>query len=202
MEIILASTSPRRAQLLHQAGVCFDVLNAQIDESLHPNESADVYSRRMVLSKAQKACLLLQQQPLSLVLTADTIVVAPAGEILGKPNNQQDAFLMWDKLSGKTHTVLTAVCASVVKNGQIIAQEIISCQTKVTFITLTKVQKQHYWQTGEPIDKAGAYAIQGIGASWVEKINGSYTAVVGLPLPQTLALIHQMMQQYDQSNIN
>ena len=195
MKLILASTSPRRIDLLTQAGVCFDTLSAEIDEQLNPNETPQTYSQRMVLSKAQKACTLLNHE-LTMLITADTIAIAPTGEILGKPKNQADAFLMWDKLSGKTHTILTAVCASVVKNRQIIAQKIIKSQTEVTFITLTDAQKQWYWQTGEPKDKAGAYAIQGIGGAWVEKINGSYTSVVGLPLAQTLALINQMTKDY------
>lgn len=176
MKLVLASTSPRRIDLLTQAGVCFDTLSAEIDEQLNPNETPQTYSQRMVLSKAQKACTLLNHE-LTMLITADTI-------------------LMWDKLSGKTHTILTAVCASVVKNRQIITQKIIKSQTEVTFITLTDAQKQWYWQTGEPKDKAGAYAIQGIGGAWVEKINGSYTAVVGLPLAQTLALINQMTKDY------
>lgn len=183
--IILASTSPRRRELLAHLGVDFVVKAVQIDESYHTNENPHDYIMRMVLSKADKACTDVQD---ALILTADTIGVAD-GEILTKPTNKAHAFAMWDKLSNSTHEIWTAVCASMVKEGIIARQQSIKVVTKVEFVKLTDRQKQSYWATGEPADKAGAYAIQGGAMSWVRAINGSYTNVVGLPLAETAELI-------------
>ena len=103
---------------------------------------------------------------------------------------------MWNKLSDNTHEIWTAVCASVVKDGKIIFQKVIKVITEVTFIKLTEHQKEQYWTTAEPTDKAGAYAIQGGAMAWVRTINGSYTNVVGLPLAQTAQLIDECISKY------
>ncbi len=192
MQIILASTSPRRQELLKVAGIDFSVMPVAIDESEQVGENPNDYLYRMVEGKADHAYqILLSSTQVAgniLILTADTIAVVEQ-EILQKPNDKAHAFAMWDKLSGKTHTISTAVCASLVADGLLKEQRTIICHTQVTFTALTDKQKENYWATGEPLDKAGAYAIQGGAMAWVERIDGSYTNVVGLPLPQTLALI-------------
>lgn len=196
MHIVLASTSARRQQLLQTAGVVFDTMAIEIDESWYENETADDYIIRMVTSKAKYATQTLTLTHTALVLTADTIAVLPTGEVLGKPTNQKHAFAMWDKLSDATHEIWTAVCACIVSNGQILYQKTLKVATQVQFVPLTETQKYRYWQTGEPKDKAGAYAIQGGAMAWVKSIRGSYTNVVGLPLAETLSLIDEMFKEY------
>lgn len=190
MNIILASTSPRRQELLKVAGVDFTVMAVHIDESWQAGESADDYIMRMVNEKFAKACQqLLQGQ--SLIITADTIGVLPDGRVLTKPANRSDAYAMWDQMSDTTHEVWTAVCVGVLSDGRVLYQQSMVCRTQVDFVKLTDAMKHAYWQTGEPADKAGAYAIQGGAMAWVKSIRGSYTNVVGLPLAQTLELIEQ-----------
>ncbi|OPH36092.1 Maf family protein [Moraxella equi] len=183
--LILASTSPRRHELLTQLHIPFTVKSVQIDERFYPHESPHDYIMRMVKTKAEKACADVSS---AIVITADTIGVAE-DEILTKPADKAHAFAMWDKLSDNTHEIWTAVCASIVKDGQVIFQKVIKVATDVVFIKLTDRQKDGYWATGEPADKAGAYAIQGGAMAWVRSINGSYTNVVGLPLAETAELI-------------
>lgn len=188
MKIILASTSPRRQELLKMAGVDFTTMAVHIDESWQIGEHANDYIKRMVESKFEKAC----EQPLqgrNLLITADTIGVLPDGGILTKPCGQSDAYAMWDKMSNASHEVWTAVCAGVVDEGFLMTQQSMICKTKVYFVELTDAMKHDYWQSGEPLDKAGGYAIQGRAMAWVRSIDGSYTNVVGLPLAQTLELI-------------
>lgn len=189
MDIILASTSPRRRDLLALTGIDFAVMSVDVDESFWSGESAKDYILRMVHTKATAAC---QNVDTALVITADTIGVLPDGEVLVKPVDKTDAFAMWDKLSGGCHEIWTAVCVTRVQAGCIANQATIKTATKVYFVTLTDAQKEYYWATGEPQDKAGAYAIQGGAAAWVRKIEGSYTNVVGLPLAETLQLIEMM----------
>ncbi|UNU73913.1 Maf family protein [Moraxella nasovis] len=196
--IILASTSPRRQELLAAAGVDFKVLKADIDETWQAGECAKDYVVRMVQNKAQQAVQLLQDtqssqdtHQYSWVITADTIGVLD-GVVLTKPVDRADAFMMWDKMSGRTHEVWTAVCISGLQDGVITHQRHFICTTAVEFVVLTDDMKDRYWQTGEPQDKAGAYAIQGGAMAWVKAIHGSYTNVVGLPLAQTVALIDEM----------
>lgn len=188
MPLILASTSPRRADLLTLAHIAFDTLAVEVDETWQNNESATDYIARMVSDKAIKAGECLKSRPSCLVLTADTIGVLD-GQVLTKPKDKADAFLMWHALSDRTHEVWTAVQASVISKGVIIKKQQIVCKTSVTFIKLTLDDMAYYWQTGEPCDKAGGYAIQGYGATWIRSITGSYSNVVGLPLAQTLSLI-------------
>lgn len=183
--LILASTSPRRIELLKCAGVEFTTLSVAIDETWRVGELPEDYILRMVQSKATKASTLVDS---AMVLTADTIGVLD-GEVLTKPKDKADAFQMWDKLSNNRHQIWTAVCISDVQNSQIIRQQTIKVVTKVTFVQLTDHQKERYWASGEPVDKAGAYAIQGGAMAWVKSIEGSYTNVVGLPLAQTLELL-------------
>lgn len=216
MNLILASGSPRRHELLTRAQLDFTVMSVDIDETPHVNESPKDYIERMVASKAEAALEQLnkklnkklndRQTDLSaslIILTADTIgVLADGKTVLVKPDSCEDAYRMWQQMSDDTHQVWTAVQATQVllsakssssptsgRAFQIVNQQQITERTDVTFIPLTEEMMENYWDSGEPADKAGGYGIQGLGAAWVSRINGSYTNVVGLPLAQTVALI-------------
>ena len=216
MNLILASGSPRRHELLTRAQLNFTVMSVDIDETPHVNESPKDYIERMVASKAEAALEQLNkelnkklndsQTDLSaflIILTADTIgVLADGKTVLVKPASRADAYRMWQQMSDNTHQVWTAVQATQVllsakssssptsgRAFQIVNQQQITERTDVTFIPLTEEMMENYWDSGEPADKAGGYGIQGLGAAWVSRINGSYTNVVGLPLAQTVALI-------------
>lgn len=181
--IYLASGSPRRRELLAQLAVSFDVIVTDIDESPDAAETADAYVRRMASSKARAA---LDQLPAKRapVLGADTSVVIDR-QILGKPANRDAAASMLRRLSGRTHEVLTAVA---VRDEQ---REVVDVnRTVVTFRSLTDREIDCYWATGEPRDKAGGYAIQGLGAVFIETIEGSYSGVMGLPLFETARLLN------------
>ncbi|MFA9486067.1 MULTISPECIES: nucleoside triphosphate pyrophosphatase [unclassified Moraxella] len=192
MRVILASTSPRRQELLRVAGVDFDIMNAPIDESCYDNERATDYAMRMVHAKADRAIELMGDDE-ALIITADTIGVLEDGQVLTKPTDKDDAFAMWAKLSGATHEIWTAVCVSGIQGGRLTARQSMICRTQVHFVKLSNQMMVRYWQTGEPADKAGAYAIQGGAMAWIKEINGSYTNVVGLPLAQTLELMTQVV---------
>ncbi len=181
--VALASASPRRRELLAQLGVDFVVVQAPIDESVLPGENAADYVLRLAKAKAQ-AGFAVQAQPLP-TLGADTIVVVD-GEILGKPQDEADFLRMMRLLSGRGHQVYTAValCLDAASEPQAV-----TVATDVWFGALTPVQMQDYWRSGEPADKAGGYGIQGLGGRFIEKIHGSYFAVVGLPLYETAALL-------------
>lgn len=188
---ILASASPRRCELLQQIGCRFEVLPAAIDETVLVDESPADYVERMALQKAQVIWEANQDRGLP-VLGADTAVIADGDEhseaassvIFGKPLDQAHAISMLMRLSGTTHRVLSAV--AMVKGCD---QRMLLSETFVTFRCLTEQECRRYWSTGEPFDKAGAYAIQGLGAVFVERLNGSYSGVVGLPLIETCALL-------------
>lgn len=215
MKIILASTSPRRQDLLSLADIEFTTQAVDVDESVLSEEMPQDYIVRMVQAKAEAAAEVIKQFVSSnnnstatnlerkqkehyLVITADTIgVLADGVSILVKPTDKNDAFAMWQKMSNTQHAVWTAVQLSVVDSvGKVIHTDNILEKTEVTFIELDKAAMEAYWATGEPTDKAGGYAIQGKGAAWVERINGSYSNVVGLPLAQTLSAIKRIEQQF------
>ncbi len=190
MQLVLASSSPRRRELLAQVGLgdsefAFEALSADIDESHRAGESADEFVVRLAIEKAQ-AGLALWGQAGAVVLGSDTIVVLD-DEILGKPKDEQDARQMLSALSGKRHSVMTAVA---VTDGERTLSRLV--ETKVQFCGLTEQAILAYIATGEPMDKAGAYGIQGLGGCFVEAIDGSYSAVVGLPLVETRALLAEM----------
>lgn len=191
MYILLASASPRRSELLRAAGITFDVLAVNIDENYLPNESPTDYICRMVSAKMQSIISQIAPTSPTLILTADTIGVLPNGQILTKPADKADAIRMWSLMSGVRHEVWTAVQASLIADGQIIFERQLLEKTEVEFIPLTAQKMNDYWATGEPSDKAGAYAIQGQGGAWVKSINGSYSNVVGLPLAEVVAVIEQ-----------
>lgn len=250
MDIILASGSPRRRELLTNAQLDFMTMNVDIDETPYECETPKAYIERMVASKAKAAIQQLtiertfnysklserdySAEPL-LIITADTIGVLPDGKtVLVKPIDREHAYRMWQKMSDSTHEVWTSVQATKISVSHkqapskelpsdeilhkvrlterahavedssdlglspktqeitVMAQHRITERTAVTFIPLTPDMMADYWNSGEPSDKAGGYAIQGLAAAWVSRINGSYTNVVGLPLAQTLALIQEM----------
>ena len=215
MKIILASTSPRRQDLLSLADIEFTIQAVDVDESVLSEEIPQDYIVRMVQAKAEAAAEVIKQSGSSdknstatnpeqkqkehyLIITADTIgVLADGVSILVKPTDKNDAFAMWQKMSNTQHAVWTAVQLSVIDSvGKVIHTDNILEKTEVTFIELDKTAMEAYWATGEPTDKAGGYAIQGKGAAWVERINGSYSNVVGLPLAQTIAAIKRIEQQF------
>ncbi len=196
MKIILASTSPRRQQLLALADIDFVTQAVEVDESVLPNETPQDYIVRMVQAKATAAGqdlteLYEAEESHYLLITSDTIgVLADGVSILVKPTDKADAFAMWQKMSNTQHAVWTAVQLTVFDNkGNSLHTKNILEKTEVTFVELDEPAMEAYWASGEPADKAGGYAIQGKGAAWVERINGSYSNVVGLPLSQTLEAI-------------
>jgi septum formation protein len=178
-KIILASKSPRRRYLLEQAGLTFAVIPSDVDEAALPAASPGQTVRRLAQSKAGD---IADKFPESWVIGADTLVVV-AGEILGKPQSKNEAHDMLRRLSGRTHQVLTGYCVCCRATGSMFAETV---ATDVRFKTLTPVEIEWYIRTGEPFDKAGAYAIQGIGTFLVRSINGSYSNVVGLPLCEVI----------------
>jgi septum formation protein len=182
-QLILASASPRRKELLAQLGVQCFVKSVDIDETPQPNESPLDYVKRVA---AEKSAACLQQYDGNLpILAADTSVVLN-NQIMGKPENQQHAQEMLLQLSSTTHQVYSAVSLRRDSNHW----EAVNI-TEVTFKKLTLDEITAYWQTGEPYDKAGGYAIQGLGSIFIEKISGSFSGVMGLPLFETAQLLEQ-----------
>ena len=178
-KLILASKSPRRSYLLNQAGIEFDVIPSHFDENSVPLDDPDQYVRTLSRAKAQDVA---SRYPDRWVIGADTIVLIN-GKILGKPSDKPSARTMLEQLSGQTHQVYTGFticCFSRQKKFTDVA-----C-TDVTFKKLTKHEIEWYIQSHEPFDKAGAYAIQGLGTFLVKSINGSYTNVVGLPVCEVI----------------
>ncbi|MFK0311533.1 Maf family protein [Pseudomonas sp. NPDC090233] len=181
--LYLASGSPRRRELLTQIGVPFTVTSAPIDETPLPDESAVAYVERLAKAKAEAGLASLNGP--AVVLGADTAVVLD-GRILGKPENREDALAMLADLAGREHQVLTAVALS---DGQCCLS--VSVTSNVRFRAITAEEAERYWASGEPADKAGGYAIQGLGAVFVTGLQGSYSAVVGLPLSETADMLSQ-----------
>lgn len=177
----LASSSPRRRELLGQIGLTPKIVCPDIDETPVVGESpADLVSR---LSREKAAAGLRLIAGAGVVVAADTVVVID-GAILGKPRDMQDACQIWGQLSGREHQVLTGV---TVADGDRTETRVV--MTSVTFRSLSLAEMQAYWDSGEPADKAGAYGIQGRGAVFIDSINGSYSNVVGLPLAETAAML-------------
>jgi septum formation protein len=187
MKLILASASPRRRELLTQAGFTFTVEAADINEDPLPDEPAAAYVQRLAVEKAQAVCALRSgdSKPF-IVLGADTTVVLD-GQILGKPMGVADAEQMLGSLSGRTHAVMTGV-AAVMPTRTISDVEI----TQVTFNLISEAEIDRYVQTGEPLDKAGAYGIQGYAARWIPRIEGDYFNVMGLPIARVVRLLAEV----------
>jgi len=190
--LLLASTSPRRRELLLQLGVAHIARGAALDEARTAAESAHDYVARIACAKANT----LRDAQASLpVLAADTVVVLD-GLIYGKPRDRDDALAMLASLSGREHAVLTAV-ALADRRGIALAVS----TSAVRFRTLSAAECRDYWDSGEPRDKAGAYAIQGFAAAFIESLNGSYSGVMGLPLFETAALLRSAAVPYGRRRI-
>jgi septum formation protein len=197
VRLILASASPRRADLLRAAGFAFETIVADVDERIRDGETPAIYVRRLAAEKsaaALAALAALEASPGSpgigdaVVLGADTVVVADDGATLGKPRDAADAAAMMRRLSGRWHQVMTGVS---LRNG---AYEVGRVETtRVEFTTLTEADIAWYVASGEGRDKAGAYAIQGLASRFIPRIDGSYANVVGLPVAAVHALLAQQV---------
>jgi septum formation protein len=176
--VILASSSPRRRELLTLIGLKHEVKPADVDETLHAGEIPWAYAERLARAKAQASAA-----PGSVSIGADTIVVVD-GDVLGKPSGEADAAAMLRRLSGRAHTVMTAI--AVVCDGAVHSDVV---KVGVTFRTLRDDEIADYIRTGEPMDKAGAYGIQGFGATIVDGVDGDYFAVMGLPVNRMIRLL-------------
>jgi len=181
--LVLASQSPRRSEILRQAGISFITRPANVDETVLADESPYGYVQRV----AQEKAVAIEADPDDIVFGADTVVVLD-GEILGKPRDPADALHMLESLSGREHAVLTGICFRR-------ATETILdvAKTRVWFLPLSREDLEDYVATGEPMDKAGAYAIQGLASKFIQRIDGSYTNVVGLPIE----LVYQYLRRWD-----
>lgn len=185
--LVLASASPRRQELLRIAGISFTVQPADVDETPINGESAQECAERLAREKAVK---IAQLRPQDTVLGADTVVVV-GGELLGKPADARDAARMLRLLSGREHQVITGVCL-VRPNSR--NPEDIQIASETTLVTMSKILEEEileYITTGEPMDKAGAYAIQGMASRWIPRIEGDSSNVVGLPV----ALVYRMLKE-------
>ncbi|PIE82987.1 MAG: hypothetical protein CSA09_04150 [Candidatus Contendobacter odensis] len=183
--IYLASASPRRRELLQQINVPYHRLSVAIDETPLPDETPLAYVTRLACAKAQAGCHAPDRREPYPVLGADTAVTID-DIILGKPRNQDDGLAMLTRLSGRTHQVLSAVALATPKKNAVKVQ-----QSQVHFRTLTTQECIAYWKTGEPLDKAGAYGIQGRAAAFITELHGSYSGVMGLPLFETAELLRE-----------
>jgi septum formation protein len=186
-KFVLASASPRRAEILRTVGWPFEALAANIDESRHAGEDAPSYVKRVARLKAEAVALL---SPAATVVGADTVVVVD-GDILGKPRDEEDARRMLRQLRGRWHEVLTGIAVFNGKTGQ---PKVVYQLTEVRFAAMSEGEIDWYVSTGEPMDKAGAYAIQGLGARFVEGIKGEYSNVVGLPVRLLYELLRETSQ--------
>lgn len=184
-QIILASASPRRRELLHQIGVRFQVMVSNAEETPVQDETAEEYIRRVALAKARAVWLRLPPQEQCPVLGADTEVVVDDA-ILGKPADRNSGLAMLERLSGRTHAVLSAVALVYGDSESLCAS-----RSMVSFRHTTVQEREAYWNSGEPVDKAGGYAVQGLGAVFINRLEGSYSGVMGLPLFETAQLLRE-----------
>ncbi|MGX5913138.1 Maf family protein [Aliidiomarina sp. Khilg15.8] len=186
--LYLASGSPRRYELLQLLEYPFEVLRVAVPEQQEADENAHQYVMRLARQKAEAGVQALNNEP-GIVLGADTIIVVD-GDVMEKPQDKAHFLAMFERLSGRTHQVMTAVCAATAGN-QVIDQ----VTTEVSFCHISQQQAEQYWSTGEPLDKAGGYGIQGRAGKFVQQIKGSYFAVVGLPLYETEQLIQRIQSE-------
>ena len=189
MKLILASSSPRRAEVLRNAGLVFQVRPADVDETRLPQEAAEDYVRRVAQAKASVVAEQVRAAgERAIVIAADTIVLAE-GQILGKPKDADDARRMLQLFSGKIHQVLTALCVINIATGK---EALHVEKTRVQFLKMSEEEIERYIQTGEPFDKAGAYGIQGIAGRFATRIEGCYFNVLGLPLSQLWTTLQKL----------
>lgn len=186
--VVLASASPRRTVLLDMLGLAHEVVHANVDETLVPDESAAAQVERLACAKALAVADL---RPDAIVLGADTVVVLD-GQLLGKPASRQDALATLLRLAGRDHMVLSGL--ALVSPGGVVYSAVST--TRVTFRTLHEDLARCYVSTGEVLDKAGSYGIQGLGAALIESIEGDYFTVVGLPVPELMRLLERAGWQY------
>jgi septum formation protein len=186
--VILASASPRRRELLDLVGIAHEVQPADIDETYQDGEEAAPHAERLAREKGEA---IAARHPDAIVISADTIVVID-GLVLGKPRDEADAARMLAMLGGQTHVVLTAVAVSYRGRMRTGVESV-----RVTFRTLDKERIGAYIATAEPMDKAGAYGIQGFGATLVERVDGDYFAVMGLPLARMVDLLQEIGVRYE-----
>ncbi len=189
INLVLASASPRRRELLASMGVEFAVHSTDTDESRHEGEAPEDFVIRLARDKAMQAAknLAIEEASGNAILAADTIVVQ-SEKVFGKPRDYEHACRVWAALSANKHQVMTAVCLLVDGKTQVKVSV-----TDVEFSRITEEQMQRYWASGEPLDKAGAYGIQGLASAWVKQIYGSYSNVVGLPLRE----VNQLLESID-----
>lgn len=183
MDIVLASASPRRQELLRQVGLAFRVIPSNVSEEVADPLTPGELVEHLALIKAADVAA---REPGALVIGADTIVVVD-GAVLGKPKDRADAIAMLERLSGREHQVMTGV-ALLYGNRRLVSHE----ETSVRFVPLTRAQIERYVDTGEPMDKAGAYGIQGRASAMISGIEGDYFNVVGLPLCRTVRMLSQL----------
>lgn len=183
-KIILASQSPRRRAFLEELGLSFRTIASSLDETREEGESPQTFVERMACEKAMDVC---KRYPDAWILSADTIVYIE-DKVFGKPESDEAAIEMLMTLSGREHNVMTGYCLACYGLNINIVERV---RTRVRFVEFSKEIARAYVQTGEPLDKAGSYGIQGKGGALVEGINGSYSNVVGLPLAETLALLQK-----------
>ena len=181
--IYLASGSPRRRQLLAQVGLSYETLDVTVDETPLPDEEPAAYVARLALAKARAGAAALRGRQGKPVLGADTAVVVD-GAILGKPRNREQGLAMLATLSGRSHEVLSAVALVMGEHEATRIQK-----SRVWLRTLSAAEREAYWDSGEPTDKAGGYAIQGYAAAFIRELRGSYSGVMGLPLFETAELL-------------
>ncbi len=186
MKLILASSSPRRAEILRNAGIAFDVAAIEVDESRRPGESPVEYVQRLAASKARAA--LKFASGAAVVIGCDTVVVVD-GSVLGKPASADEARQALRLLSGRSHDVLTGLAVIRLPDG---VDRIVEETTRVTFASLSGEEIEDYISTGEPFGKAGAYAIQGRAGKFVNRVEGDYCNVIGLPLPRLYAILREL----------
>ncbi|MEB8432205.1 Maf family protein [Cocleimonas sp. KMM 6892] len=180
-QIILASASPRRAELLDQVGITYDIQSVDIDESVRPNESAEDLVQRLAIEKSQ--AVTNTDKP---VLGSDTLGLIN-DHILVKPTDLDHSIKMLSDMSGNWHEILSAVAISYNGNTHVKLN-----RNRVLFREITQDEMIRYWKTGEPQDKAGSYAIQGIAAMFIQRIEGSYSGIMGLPLFETMQLLNDL----------
>lgn len=191
--VYLASQSPRRRELLAQIGIAHRVLSVDIDESPRAGETPADYVQRLAREKAAAGWQQVVEQKLERapVLGADTAVVID-GDILGKPTAAEDAVAMLQRLSGRSHEVITGVAVCSARGAHASETKVTMSRTQVWFRALDCAEIETYWASGEPCDKAGAYGIQGLAAKFIERIEGSYSGVVGLPLFETAQILKNL----------
>jgi septum formation protein len=182
-KVILASASPRRKELMELTGLKYQVIAPNVDEKVYPEESPRDHVQRLAIEKATSVAA---NNPDDVVLGCDTIVVLNGRNILGKPQNKKDARAMLVQIAGREHTVLSSVAAVWHRKSK---QRAVTVESRVRVKQLEEWEINWYLESGEPMDKAGAYAIQGKGAIFIEGIVGSHTSVIGLPLMETVMLL-------------